>query len=87
MNHRHRRTLQAIFAHPINANIDYTDAMHVLENLGAKIENKSGNRVGVTLNGHTAAFTHVTHDLPKAEVMQLRKFLETCGVDPNDHPA
>lgn len=86
MNHRHRRTLHSIFAHPLSGNIDFDSVVHVLEQLGATVENKSGNRVGVTLNGHTAAFTHVSHDLPKEEVMQFRKFLTQCGIDPAAYP-
>ncbi len=86
MNHRHRKTLHAIFAHPINNNLDFDAVVHVLEQLGAEVENKAGNRIGVTLNGHKAAFTHVKHDLPKEELMQIRKFLTTCGVDPVSYP-
>jgi len=86
MNHRHRKILHSLFAHPISANISFTDVMHTLEELGAKIENKTGNRVGVTLNGHTVAFTHAQHSLPKDEVVQIRKFLETCGVDISQYP-
>ena len=86
MNHRHRKTLHAIFAHPINNNLDFKAVVHVLEQLGAEIDNKSGNRIGVTLNGHTVALTHVNHDLPKEEVMQVRKFLVACGVDPEAYP-
>lgn len=85
MNHRHNRTIQAIFAHPISANISFKDVVHTLETLGAKVENKSGNRVGVTLNGHSAAFVHAHHALPKDEVVQIRKFLSTCGIDPADY--
>lgn len=86
MNHRHRKILHSLFAHPISANVDYTSVVHVLESLGAEIENKAGNRIGVSLNGHSAAFTHVNHDLPKDEVVQIRKFLETCGINPADYP-
>ena len=86
MNHRHRKTLHALFAHPISANIDFKEVVHVLEELGAEIDNKSGNRVGVKLNGHSAAFTHAHHSLPKEEVVQIKKFLETCGVDPAAYP-
>lgn len=87
MNHRHRKILQSLFAHPVSANIDFKDVVHVLEDLGAEIDNKSGNRIGVSLNGHTAAFTHAHHSLPKEEVAQIRKFLESCGVDPANYPA
>lgn len=87
MNHRHRKVLQAIFAHPISANIDFKEVMHVFEELGAEVDNKSGNRVGVKLNGHSVAFVHAQHSIPKDEVVQIRKFLEACGVDPAAYPA
>lgn len=87
MNHRHRKVLHAVFAHPISANIDIKDVIHVLEYLGAQVDNKSGNRIGVTLSGHTAAFVHAQHSLPKQEVVQIRKFLQSCGVDPAAYPA
>ena len=87
MNHKHRKTLHALFAHPISANINFKDVVHVFEGLGAEVENKSGNRIGVSLNGHSVAFSHAHHSLPKEEVVQNRKFLETCGVDPAAYPA
>jgi len=81
MNHRHRKVLHAIFAHPVSSNIDFKEALHMLTELGAKIDNKSGNRVGVALNGHTAAFTHAHHTVPREEVIQIKKFLEQCGIE------
>ena len=86
MNHRHRKTLHALFAHPVSANINFKEVVHVIEELGGVVENKSGNRIGVTLNGHSAAFSHAQHDLPTAEVAQIRKFLTTCGIDPAEYP-
>lgn len=87
MNHRHRKVLQQLFAHPISANVDFKEVVHVLEELGAEVDNKSGNRIGVKLNGHSAAFVHVQHSLPKDEVVQIRHFLERCGVRAEDYPA
>jgi hypothetical protein len=86
MNHHHRKVLHALFAHPISANTDFKQVIHVLEELGAEIDNKSGNRIGVKLNGNSVALTHAHHDLPKEEVMQVRKFLESCGVTPEQYP-
>ena len=86
MNHRHRKVLHAIFAHPISANIDMREVEHMLAELGAEIETKTGSRIGVTLRGHTAAFRHAGHSLPKDEVVQIKKFLETCGIAPADYP-
>lgn len=87
MNHKHRKVLAQLFAHQISSNIDFREVEHVLKDLGAEIENKHGNRIGVTLNGHTVALTHVNHSLPKDEVVQIRKFLETAGISPERYPA
>jgi len=86
MNHRHRKVLHALFAHPISANIDFREVDHDPKELGSEIENKSGSRIGVTLNGHTVAFHHASHSLPKEEVMQIKKFLEVCGIKPENYP-
>lgn len=86
MNHHHRKVLHSIFAHPVSANIDFKDVVHVLTDLGAEIDNKTGSRIGVALNGHSAAFHHANHTLLKDEVMQVKKFLQTCGVTPEAYP-
>lgn len=87
MNHRRRKVLHALFAHPVSANIDFKDVEHVFEGLGAEIDNRNGARVGVTLKGKTAVFHRAAHSLPKEEVIQIRHFLEECGVGPDDYPA
>ena len=38
------------------------------------------------LNGHSVAFMHAQHDLPKEEVVQVRKLLESCGIEPKKYP-
>jgi len=86
VNHHHRKILHAIFAHPVNSNLDVKDVTHVLTGLGAEIDNKTGSRIGVALNGHAAAFHLTNHGLLKAEVLQVRKFLESCGVTPEAYP-
>ena len=86
MNHHHRKVLHALFAHPVSANIDFKAVEHLLADLGAAIDNKTGIRIGVTLNGHSAAIHHSHHSLPKEEVAEVRKFLEACGVTPTDYP-
>lgn len=87
MNHRHRKVLHALFAHPIPANVSMKDVEAVLGELGATIENRHGSRVAVTLNGHTVVVHHAGHALPKDEIVQVRRFLEASGVDPaRDYP-
>ena len=76
VNHHHRKVLHAIFAHPVNANLDLKDVTNLLIGLGAEIDSKTKSRIGVTLNGQTAILHLTNHSLMKAEVMQIRKFLE-----------
>jgi len=85
-NHYHRKTLHSLVAQPISANIDFKKVVHLLEGIGAEVDNKPGNRVGVKLNEHSAAFRHAHRNLPKEEVVQVRKFLEICGVTPAKFP-
>ena len=87
MNHRHRKILHALFAHPVSANIDPKSVEAVLTELGATIDNRHGARIGVTLGGHTAVFHKAQHALPKEEVAQVRQFLGKCGINPADYPA
>jgi hypothetical protein len=86
MNHHHRKTLHALFAHPISANIHINDVESLLREVGAEIDTKSGGRIGVTLNGHTVAIAHVSHTLPKEEVVEIKKFLEANGATPDQFP-
>ena len=86
MNHHHRVTLHALFAHPVSANIDLKKVVHVFEELGAEIDNSAGNHIKVKLNGHSANFPRAQHSLPKEEVAEIRKFLEQCGVTPDQFP-
>lgn len=87
MNHKHRKILHALFAHPEPANIAPADVEHLLTDLGAELHERSGAKYAVTLNGHTASFHHAQHSLPKDEVRAVRKFLETAGTDPErDYP-
>jgi len=90
MNHHQRKVLHAIFAHPLNANLEMKDIMkdivNVLNGLGAEIDTKSKSRVGVTLNGRMTVLHLSSHSLLKAEVMQIRNLLESCGITAEAYP-
>jgi hypothetical protein len=86
VNHHQRKVLHAIFAHPLNANLEMKDVVNVLSGLGAEIDAKSKSRLGVTLNGRTMVLHLASHSLLKAEVMQIRKFLESCGITADAYP-
>ena len=86
MNHHHRKTLHALFDHPISANISFKEIERVLEDLGATLEARSGDRLAATLKGHTAVFHKSHHSIPKDEIVNIRHFLESCGVSPAQYP-
>ena len=86
VNHHQRKLLHAIFAHPLNANLEIKDVVNLLNGLGAEIDAKSKSRLGVALNGRATVLHLSSHSLLKAEVMQIRKFLESCGITAEAYP-
>ncbi|MGD2132361.1 MAG: hypothetical protein PVI23_06170 [Maricaulaceae bacterium] len=87
MNHKHRKVLHQLFAHPEPTNLAPSDINAVLGELGAEIEERHGARFAVKLNDRTVVFHHAQHSLPKDEVRAIRRFLEEAGVDPErDYP-
>ncbi len=86
MNHHQRKVLHAIFAHPASANLEMRDIETVLNGLGAEIDSKTKSRIGVRLNGKEVILHLANHTLSRAEVMQVRKFLEACGVSAESFP-
>ena len=87
MNHHHRKILHALFAHPISTNIGLKDVESVLKEIGAEIKQAHSGKIHAMMKGHSANFSHSKHSLPKEEVVQVRKFIETCGIEPErDYP-
>jgi hypothetical protein len=87
MNHRHRKVLHALFAHPVSANISFKDVESLLSELGGEVGHTGHGKLKVELNGHSAAFSTAPHSLPKEEVAQVRKFIAAAGIDPaRDYP-
>jgi hypothetical protein len=80
----HERTLDQLFAHPIPMNIRWGDVEKLFLALGGTIEPAHGGREKVKLNGKEMTF-HVPHGKSidsKDEVVQIRHFLESCGIRP-----
>jgi len=87
MNHRHRKILHSLYAHPISGNISPASVWSVMKTLGAEVEERQHGRIAVSLNGHSANFSQAGHSLPVDEIIHVRKFLENCGINPEkDHP-
>ena len=87
MNHKNCKILHLLFAHPISGNISLKQVESVFQELGAEIEERQHSKIAVKLNGHTVAFHHAKHNLPKQEVQQIKKCIADCGIDPTrDYP-
>lgn len=84
MNRKHSRTLEAVFAHPVGANIKWRDIEGLLLALGAEIEEGSGSRIHVLLNGAPATFhrPHPRPDTDKGAVSDVRDYLTARGIRP-----
>jgi hypothetical protein len=79
---RDLRTLEAIFRHPVARNLAWSDALHLLEGLGA-VHHEPNGKFQVAVNEHREVF-HPPHDkeVTAEEIAQLRKFLDGAGVRP-----
>lgn len=84
MNRKHRRTLEAIFAAPVRAGINWKDIESLFIALGAKIEEGRGSRVRILLNEEESVFhrPHPQKETDKGAVVSVRRFLENAGVKP-----
>ena len=82
MARKHRKTLAAIFADPVRANIAWDDAVSLFESLGAVVSPGGGSVFGFDLWGVTAVFhrPHPGHEISKSLVRRFRLFLESAGI-------
>ena len=86
MNKKHRHTLNSIFHSPIRANIVWSDIESMLLAFGAEIEEGSGSRVRIALNGIRTVFhrPHPQKEADKGAVKDMRKFLTEAGIDKDE---
>lgn len=87
MNHKHRKVLHSLFSHPLPGNIHLHEVEPVFKEMGAELSHSGHGRLMVNMNGHTATFHGSDHGLSKDEVHNMKKFIETCGIEPaRDYP-
>ena len=81
---KHDKTLQAVFADPVRANVNWSDAEALLIAKGATVTEGSGSRVRIELNGVRAVFhrPHPKKETDKGALKSLRRFLTEAGVRP-----
>ncbi len=84
MKRKYQKTLEAIFAHPVSANIQWRAIEALFVELGAEISEREGSRVAVVLFREVHVF-HRPHPSPKTDkgaVASIRRWLEQHGVEP-----
>ena len=84
MKRKHQKIIEAIYARPVSANIQWRDIEALFAELGAEITEREGSRVAVVLFGEVRVF-HRPHPSPstdKGAVASIRKWLEQHGVLP-----
>jgi len=82
MNARQRKTLQDIFCDPIKSSILWSDVESLFRAYGAHIEEGSGSRVCIMINGVVAVFhrPHPRKETDKGALKSVRRFLINAGV-------
>jgi hypothetical protein len=82
---KNAKTLALLFHRPVSANVQFSDVVSLMSELGAKIEaNREGSRVGVVLFGEVRVLhkPHPTPNMDKGAVAAVRDWLEQHGVTP-----
>jgi hypothetical protein len=84
---KHRKTLAAIFANPVQSNVAWIDVERMLVALGAELSEGSGSRVRIALNGVRAVFhrPHPQKETDKGALLSMRRFLIEAEVTPKEN--
>ena len=84
MNSKQRKTFSAIFANPVNGNIEWRRIESLLVALGCELIEGSGSRVTFIFNGQRADFhrPHPGKEALRYRVKVVRAFLRKIGITP-----
>jgi len=84
VNNKHRKTLQTIFAEPVNGNLEWRKIEALFLALGAEKDEGNGTAVTFFLNDKRADFhrPHPNKDALRYRVKAARELLEKAGIKP-----
>ena len=87
MNKRQRRTLARIFERPTRSDVRWDELASLLRALGAEEHEGAGSRVRFVLAGSILSLhrPHPKPELRKYAVEDVRDFLATHGVEPEEN--
>ena len=82
MNTKQRKTLTAISATPVRADVLWSDVESLFRALGGDVSEGAGSRVRVALNGVRAVFhrPHPERETDKGTLKSVRRFLLAAGI-------
>lgn len=84
MNNKQRRTLEAIWADPVNGNIEWARIEALLTALGCRVLEGPGSSVTFEWQGRRATFhrPHPGKEALRYRVKATREFLQYMGIKP-----
>ena len=82
MTRKHKKTLEAIFEDPVRSNVIWSDIEKLILHCGGELDEGSGSRVRIFLNGTRAVFhrPHPKKETDKGALKSMRRFLTAAGV-------
>jgi hypothetical protein len=83
LDHHHRLTVQKIFGHPINHNIQWHDVICLMERCGPVHESHRGNWTVMIDSEFQMIGRARGRDLTDDEVVRVRHLLSALGVTPS----
>ena len=76
-----RRTIDAIFRHPVARNLAWSDVLHLMRRVGT-VEHGYNGKFRLAVGGHEVFFARPNgKHLDPGEIMQLRSFLHDAGAE------
>jgi hypothetical protein len=89
MSHKHENLIRTIFHDPISGNIHWREVESLLNHVGANIEQLSGARIRVTLNGVEGILhrPHHSNTLDRSGVKHVRGYLARARITPSMYEA
>ena len=80
----HRTTVEKIFQHPVNHNIQWHDVLSLLQSVAEITEGRDG-RYKVTLGSETETLDAPRgHDIDEQMVIDVRRMLRGAGITPDE---
>jgi hypothetical protein len=85
MSHKHEKLIRAIFHDPVSGNIHWREIESLLNHLGATVEQLSGARLRVLLNGVDGILhrPHHSNVLGRQDIWHLREYLARARITPS----